>query len=254
VLDMPYDKNRPAVKTYNGSSISRRLDVQVAAGLKALCRGGDTTLFSGLLAAVSTLLYRYSGQGDIIIGSPIAGRQHADLEKQIGCYLNTLALRLNINDQLSFNDLLQQARQVTLGAYEHQAYPFDQLMNELQLGKDMSHSALFDVMIVLQNNEFSFESAVQAPELLNIGKYTGINNENSNYDLLFEFFETSGTILVVLRYNTDIYTEQTIARMADHLLRIMEALTAQPLEPVRRLSFLSQEEQQLLLHTFNQTA
>ncbi|WP_298739283.1 amino acid adenylation domain-containing protein, partial [uncultured Chitinophaga sp.] len=236
VLDMPLDKNRPAIKTYNGSNINWRMDAHIASGLKALCRSEGTTLFSGLLASVGMLLHRYSRQNDIIIGSPIAGRQHADLEKQIGCYLNTLALRLKLNENSSFRDLLEHTSQVTLGAYEHQVYPFDQLVNELELAKDMSRNALFDVMIVLQNNEFSFASAVEAPETLKISRYTGINSEASKFDLLFEFFETGETILVVLRYNTDLYTEVTISRMADHLQRLMEALIAQPLTPLKQLN------------------
>ena len=151
VLEIPTDKPRPAVKTYNGGAIHKTINAKLSRGLKALSQEQGATLFMGLLATVKTLLYRYTNQEDIIIGSPIAGREHADLEDQIGFYINTLALRTQFKGEDSYKELLEKVKQVTLGAYEHQVYPFDELVDELQLNRDMSRSALFDVMIVLQN-------------------------------------------------------------------------------------------------------
>src|SRR5690606_11850040 len=168
VLELPMDKSRPAVKTYNGNSIYKGLDSRLSDGLKTLCREQDATLFMGLLATVTTLLHHYSGQQDIIIGSPIAGRQHADLDDQIGFYLNTLALRLRLDEQSTFADLLQHAKQVTLDGYEHQAYPFDQLIEDLQLQRDMSRSPLFDVLIDYHDNKARAQHAEQVLDEINL--------------------------------------------------------------------------------------
>ena len=111
------------------------------------------TLFMTLMAMVKVLLYRYTGQRDIIVGSPIAGRNHADLEDQIGLYLNTLALRDQLRDDISFETFLQQVKQTAMAAYDHQIYPFDRLVGELNLSRDLSRSPLFDVMVTLQNTE-----------------------------------------------------------------------------------------------------
>jgi len=159
VIELPLDNSRPAVKNYRGSNISKPVSGHLTDGLRGLCRQQDATLFMGLLASVTALLHQYSRQQDIIVGSPVAGRQHADLSDQIGCYLNTLALRLRFDEQSSFTDLLLQAKQITLEAYEHEVYPFDQLIEDLQLHRDMSRSPLFDVLIDYHDNRSSAQNA-----------------------------------------------------------------------------------------------
>ncbi|HJT73558.1 MAG TPA: amino acid adenylation domain-containing protein, partial [Chitinophaga sp.] len=152
VLELMPDSPRPAVKTYNGGIVQKTFGKELSRGLRAIVQEEGATLFMGLLAAVNALLYRYTGQEDIIVGSPVAGREHVDLEDQIGFYVNTLALRARFHGTDSYRELLSQIRDVTLGAYEHQVYPFDDLVDELGLQRDMSRSALFDVMVILQNN------------------------------------------------------------------------------------------------------
>src|SRR5690606_19365535 len=153
ILELPTDRVRPAIKTYEGGVVRRELSLDQTEGLRSLVQSEGGTLFMGLVALLKALLYRYTGQEDIIVGTPIAGRDHIDLEDQIGFYVNTLALRTQFNGGMSYVELLREVKGVTLGGYEHQVYPFDALVEDLDLSRDMSRNALFDVMIVLQNNE-----------------------------------------------------------------------------------------------------
>ncbi|WP_298738830.1 condensation domain-containing protein, partial [uncultured Chitinophaga sp.] len=190
VIVLPLDKSRPVVKSYNGNRIYKGLNSRSASGLKTLCRAQNATLFMGLVATVTSLLHQYGGQQDIIIGSPIAGRQHADLEDQIGFYLNTLPLRLQLQDGMSFNQLLQCARLVTLDANEHQAYPFDQLIDDLQLQRDMSRSPLFDVLIDYHDNKERKINSDQLPGGLKISPFDAGTQTVSKFDLTFMFIDS----------------------------------------------------------------
>ncbi len=142
---------RPLVKTYKGKTLSRVLDKQAYEAVQLLSRQCGTTLFMSLLAGVKALLFRYTGQTDMVLGTPIAGRNHIDLEQQVGFFVNTLVLRTRFDASDSFAALLGKIKEVTLKAYEHQIYPFDRLVDDLKLNRDMSRSPLFDVMVVLQN-------------------------------------------------------------------------------------------------------
>ncbi|MES1249860.1 MAG: amino acid adenylation domain-containing protein, partial [Chitinophaga rupis] len=164
VLELLGDRPRPAVKTYDGGSINKTLETTLTDKFKGLLLEEGATLFMGLLAAVNTLLYRYTGQEDIILGSPIAGREHPDLEGQIGFYVNTLPLRARFSGKDTYRQLLAGLKQVTLGAYEHQTYPFDEIVAESGLQRDISRNALFDILIVMQNagNVESFEPDLES--------------------------------------------------------------------------------------------
>ncbi|WP_298737352.1 condensation domain-containing protein, partial [uncultured Chitinophaga sp.] len=192
VLKLPVDKSRPAVKTYNGSSINKRISAELTAALRTVCNRQDATLFMGLLASVATLLYHYSEQQDIIIGSPVAGREHMELNDQVGCYLNTLALRLRLDKQFSFTDLLQHTRQITLDAYQHQVYPFDKLIEDLQLQRDMSRSPLFDVLIDYHDLKTRTQQEGQAFDGINL-RISPLGNSAqpvSKFDLTFMFIDS----------------------------------------------------------------
>ncbi|QJB38147.1 amino acid adenylation domain-containing protein [Chitinophaga oryzae] len=247
VLELPTDGIRPAVKTYQGDFVT--VDVPSAA-LKSLLLAQDATLFMGLLSLVNILLHRYSGQDDIITGSPVAGREHADLSGQLGFYVNTLALRTRLDRQHSFLQLLEQVKTVALGAYEHQAYPFDELVDALDLPRDLSRSALFDVMVVLQNND---RTTIDS-DGLQVQPYAGADGGISKFDLLFNFTELSAdTVRLRLEYNTDLYQQDTAVRMATHLEGLLLAVVNTPETPLGRLSYLPVAEQETLLHTFNNT-
>ncbi|MCW3466344.1 non-ribosomal peptide synthetase [Chitinophaga nivalis] len=255
VLDLPLDFPRSAIKTYNGGLVTHTIAPDISQGLHQLCREQGATLFMGLLAVLNSLLHRYTQQEDIIIGTPIAGREQAELEDQIGLYLNTLALRTQFSGDDTFLQLLQQIRQVTLAAYDHQAYPFDELVEALPLQREMSRSALFDVMLILQNH-----AAGQAPDPaqtggLQVSGYNGMEHLSSKFDLSFNFLETTnGTLQMAIEYNRDLFGESTIARIATCFTQLLTVAVHQPDTAVNRLPVLSEATIQQLLTSYNDTA
>ncbi|WP_260319850.1 condensation domain-containing protein, partial [Pedobacter cryoconitis] len=227
VMQLPGDQVRPLIKTYNGNVITKTFTKELVSSIKKLTLEHGTTLFMGLLAGVNTLLYRYTGQEDQIIGSPIAGRDHIDLEDQIGFYVNTLALRSRFKGTGSFKELLTEVKQITLDAYEHQVYPFDELVEVLQLQRDSSRSVLFDVMMSLQTNDTIALNGQQLGKLV-ISSYEAAENQTSKFDLIFSFVEVEDEIRFGLRYNSDIFAESTALRFTEHLIRVFEAVVAHP--------------------------
>ncbi len=252
ILELPADKVRPAIMTYNGATVDSILAAATCKGIKELCQDQQATLFMGLLAIVNVLLYKYSGQNDIIIGSPIAGREHADLEDQIGFYINTLPLRTRFDGQDNFKELLENIKQFTIQAYEHERYPFDELVDELKLRRDMSRNPLFDVSLSLLNAE-DIKANSQTPGQLEIHKYEDAARITSRFDLLFIFLHEDDTLRVRIEFNSDIYGQATMERLADHLLQISEAIVLHPGRPVSQLEILSQVEREQLLYEFNDT-
>jgi tyrocidine synthetase III len=253
VLELPGDKIRPSIKTYNGRSAGKKFNAGLTEGLRALVRQQDCTLFMGLLALVKTLLYRYTGQTDIIIGSPIAGREQGGLEGQVGLYMNTLALRTQFTVTDSYPELLQKVREVTLGAYAHQVYPFDLLVEALHLQRDRSRSPLFDVMMAFRDTEGDNTEKQPYHEGLRVAEYKIAETERSKFDLFFNFIGQGEEIELVLIYNDDIYTPETIERLTGHLEQLLTVILKDPSLPIRELEYLSAKEIQQLLAGFNDT-
>ncbi|SFF13415.1 HxxPF-repeated domain-containing protein, partial [Chitinophaga sp. CF118] len=253
VLELPSDKLRPSVKTYHGGIIHHTFNNSISTGIKTLSQQEGGTLFMGLLAAVNALLYRYTNQEDIIIGSPVAGREHIELENQIGFYVNTLALRTRFNGKNSYRELLKIVKNVSLGAYEHQIYPFDALVDELDLPRDMSRNALFDVMMVLQNNESSHLNEQSIPGLT-ISEYSGKRQHISKFDLQFTFVEKADALQLTITYNSDIYDPATGERLTQHLEQLLSAIIGNPSLPIEELEYLSEAETARLLSVFNNTS
>jgi amino acid adenylation domain-containing protein len=187
ILDFPGDRPRPTIRSNKGGAIVKILNSRLYQGIKSLSEDQGGTLFMGLLTLVNAILYRYTNQKDIIIGSPIAGREHIDLEDQIGFYVNTLALRTRFNGSNNFKELLEIVKNVTIGAYRHQEYPFDELVNELHLQRDMSRNPLFDVMLVLENKPNIGIENGQYLSGLKIYGYNGEHNQFSKFDFQFNF-------------------------------------------------------------------
>ncbi|MCW3072424.1 MAG: amino acid adenylation domain protein [Bacteroidetes bacterium] len=252
VLELSTDLPRPAVKTFNGGIIHRVINPGLANGIRKLSQEQGCTMFMGLLAAVNILLYRYSNQEDFIIGTVVAGREYADLEDQIGFYVNTLALRTTLNREGTYSELLNNIRQVTLDAYEHQAYPFDELIESMKLTRNMSRSPLFDVMIVLQNGAGNLNASHQLGEV-KVSPYEVTESVISKFDLTFNFVESSDTLLLSLEYNNDIYYKDTAERLSNHLEQLFAALLKSPETALNRLNFLSPEERHQVLVEFNNT-
>ncbi|MFB6456930.1 amino acid adenylation domain-containing protein [Chitinophaga sp. Hz27] len=250
VLQLASDKLRPAVKTFNGNRIARSIEPGLARALKAFVQEQGGTMFMGVMAAVDMLLYRYTGQEDIILGSPVAGRQHADLENQIGFYVNTLPLRSRFSGHDSFLQLLGKVKKLVLEAHEHQAYPLDKLIDELTLPHDLSRNALFDVLVVMQHGK---SAAVQQPGLPIIRAIEGKEAAISKLDLTFHFFELEDTLQLKVEYNTDLYSKETAEQISRHLEQLLAAALKHPSLPIQQLDYLNAADKHTLLQTFNDT-
>jgi amino acid adenylation domain-containing protein len=247
VLQLPYDFQRPKMKSYNGDILAFTVSPGLSQEVIALGRARDATLFMILLASVKALLYRYSHQEDMIIGSPLSGRQNRQLEDQIGFYVNTLALRTTFKGSDSFAQLLDQVKVVTLAAFDHEVYPFDQLVDDLELRRDTSRSPLFDVMVGL-NMDIS-DIPHQGMEGTHIDGYE-VDSRISKYDLLFAFTHLPEGIQVTVEYNSDLFLPQRIQRMAGHYRGLLQAIVKDTQTPLNRLDYLSPTEKHQLLHQF----
>ncbi|MDQ6531233.1 non-ribosomal peptide synthetase [Flavobacterium sp. LHD-85] len=252
VLDLPTYQTRPAIKTYAGSSLDKVYEESIAKPFSDFCQSQGSTLFMGLLAAVKVLLYRYTDQNDIIIGSPIAGREDVDLQNQIGFYVNTLALRTQFDGLDSFEKLLENIKEVTLSAFEHQMYPFDELVDHLSLKRDMSRNPLFDVMVTFQNTDNLKVNLEQSGDIT-IKEYETQQNAISKFDIEFIFEETSQGIKLMLVYNTALYTEEFAENIINHLEVLLQSIISEPKLAICSLKFLSDKELNQLLVEFNDT-
>ncbi|WP_394773118.1 amino acid adenylation domain-containing protein [Flavobacterium sp.] len=251
VIELPGYKKRPLVKTYNGDFLNHQFSNTFLEKLKVFSKKQDVTLFMALMAGINTLLSRYTGQQDIIIGSPIAGREHPDLENQIGLYLNTLALRTQINKDFTFLDLLRHEKEVILSGYEHQGYPFDELVDKLELKRDNSRSALFDVMVVLQSQSKLNDFENDKLSGLEVYEYDA-NIKTAQFDLVFTFIEAD-SLKLGINYNTDIYNLSFVEKITTHFEQLISEMINQPESKILQIDYLSTKEKQHLLVDFNNT-
>ncbi|HZI02913.1 MAG TPA: condensation domain-containing protein, partial [Archangium sp.] len=247
-LVLPTDKPRPAVQTYRGALHTVMLPVELSRAVTALSQQEGATPFMVFLAAFQALLSRYSGQQDISVGSPIAGRTHADTEGLIGFFVNTLVLRTRLEGDPTFRELLGRVRQVALGAYAHQDIPFEKLVEELAPQRSLSHSPLFQVMLAFQNTPASrFEQpgltlSTLAPE-----------SQTSLFELTLSLQDTSEGLAATLEYNTDLFEAGTAVRMLEQLRVLLEAATTQPGLPLSALPLLTEAARDQLLVDWNDT-
>ncbi len=249
ILQLPIDRPRPAIQTTNG--VFRRLELtqNLSTDLQALSQREGVTLFMTCLAAFLTLLHRYSGQEDIIVGTPIAGRNRTEIEGSIGCFINTLVLRTNLEHNPSFQELLRRVQQVALGAYAHQDLPFEKLLEALNPARDLSSSPLFQVMFIFEN------TSNQTWELPGV-KVTPLEVHRkgiSNFDLTLSLTETATGIQGGIEYNTDLFEPDTIERMVGHFHTLLTGIVANPAQRIANLPLLTPAEQQQILVEWNQT-
>ena len=248
VLELPTDRPRPPVQTYQGAVQSLMLPQSLSASLKELSHQHGVTLFMTLLAAFGTILHRYTGQEDIVIGSPIASRNQVETEGLIGFFVNTLAIRTNLSGNPSFRQLLSQVREVTLGAYSHQDLPFEKLVGELQPERDLSHSPLFQVMFAFHNTP---------RELWELPGLTitpvEVHSGAAKFELTLDLEETSEGIKGGIEYNTDLFDETTIARMLGHFQTLLEGIVANAEQHISDLPLLTAAERDQLLVEWNNT-
>ena len=248
VLELPTDRPRPPIQSYRGACRSMILPEALVEGLNALSRREETTLFMTLLTTFGVLLYRYTGQEDILIGTPIAGRNWSEIEGLIGFFVNTLVLRTDLSGDPSFRELLRRVREVTLGAYAHRDLPFKRLVKELKPERDMSRSPLFQVMFVLQNAPME---PLKAPGLTL--SPLEMETRAAKFDLTLIMEEVKGELAATFECNTDLFDETTIERMLGHLRTLLEEMAAGPEKPVSAVSLLTEAERQKLLVEWNDT-
>ncbi|HYY41158.1 MAG TPA: condensation domain-containing protein, partial [Pyrinomonadaceae bacterium] len=249
VLELPTDHLRPAVQTFNGAIHLMNLSATLYGALKSLSQREGVTLFMTLLAAFKVLLARYSGQTDLVVGTPIAGRTRVETEPLIGLFVNTLALRTDLAGNPTFRELLARVRGVTLGAYAHQDVPFERLVEELQPERSLSHTPLFQVMVMLMNTPLP-ELAMAGLTLRRIDLSTG----TAKFDVTLLLEERDGGITAQWEFNTDLFNAETIKRMAGHYETLLESIVAQPEQHIAALPLLTQAERQQLLVEWNDTA
>ncbi|MFP2902325.1 amino acid adenylation domain-containing protein, partial [Corallococcus sp. 4LFB] len=248
VLELPTDRPRPAVRGNAGAVHTFVLPSFLAQRLKALARDEGASLYMVLLAGWQALLSRYSGQTDISVGSPIAGRTRAELEGLIGFFVNTLVLRAQVDGEATFRELLKQVRGTVLEAYEHQEVPFEKLVEALHPERSLSHTPLFQTMLALQNTP---EGEARLPGLTM--KPLELELRTSKFDVSVYFTETPQGLNGSVEYSTDLFEAQTVRRMVEHLRMLLEGVVAKPEESVGRLPLLTPAERQQVLVTWNQS-
>lgn len=251
VIDLPTDKKRPLMRTYNGRHISTYLDKENSSLIRNYVDQNEGTLFMFLLASLKVLLYRYTGEENIVIGSPIAGRDHSELEDQIGFYVNTLALRNTINGSTSFDEFYNQVKQELLDAYTHQMYPFDRLVEELDLKRDTGRNPLFDILVVLQNK---IDDNIVKDTKEDIKSIIDHGEVPSNFDIEFNFNEIGDNIRLDLTYNEDVYDNKIITDLIIHYQNLIKALVLEKETCINELNYLQDSERNLLLYDFNNTS
>lgn len=247
LLELPLDRPRPAYQTYNGNFKLFEIEATLAEKLRVLSREQDVTLFMTLLTAFFVLLHRYSNQEDICVGSPIANRNRKETENLIGFFVNTLVLRANIEENPRFNELLQQVKETTLGAYAHQDLPFEMLVEELQPERDMSHSPLFQAMFVMNNAPVE---KLQLPGLEI--ELIELENNTTKFDLILNVTDGDLPLKCKLEYNTDLFDDSTMDRLIGHYLKILQEIVTQPEIRVGQINLFLENEARLLLEKWSQ--
>jgi amino acid adenylation domain-containing protein len=248
VLTLTTDRPRPSVQTFQGGTKYFQIDRELTQQLKQLSQQSGATLFMTLLAGFATLLARYSGQDDVVIGSPIANRHRSEVESIVGCFINTLALRTQFSGDPTFLELLSQVRETTLGAYDRQDFPLEKLVEELQPERSLSHAPLFQVMFVLQNVPIG---KLELPGLTL--SLLELEDRVAKDDLFLSMAETDTGMTGELVYNSDLFDRETIERMAINFETLLKSIVANPNQKVARLSLLSASESQQLLVDWNDT-
>ena len=246
LLELPFDKPRPSVMTYVGGSASGQISSAMRRCVESLAEREKCTPFMVLLAAWQTLLYRYSQQEDIVVGVPVAGRTHQSLEELVGCFVNTLAIRTPVNGDVTFLDHLRLVRSKVLDGLAHQDLPFEHLVSEMGLERDLSRSPLFQVMLVLQNTpDAAFESsglkATAVP----------LHNGGAKFDLVLEVTPSPDGYGLMLEYNTSLFQPESAERILRHFSHLVGQASAAPEESLGGLSIMDESETRQMLTFVN---
>ncbi|WP_051240536.1 non-ribosomal peptide synthetase [Paenibacillus alvei] len=248
VLEMPTDYVRPAIQKYEGSSLEFKIDSKQRDALHQLAARNGVTLYMVLLAVYKAFLLKYSGQEDIIIGVPIAGRTHSDLQGLIGMFVGTLAIRSYPAGEKPFLSYLKEIKETMLNAYEHQDYPFEELIEQVQVNRDLSRNAIFDTMFVLQNKE---SKPFELDQLLMKPYHT--EHKTAKFDLTLQAVDEEAGIAFHLEYATSLYKLETVQRFARHFVQLIASVIENPQASLATLQIVADEERVQLISLFNDT-
>jgi amino acid adenylation domain-containing protein len=248
-LELPADRPRPAMQTFVGEACSMTLSAEQVAGLKRLSQDHQSTMYMTLLAVFGMLLSRYSGQDDIVVGSPIANRQDEQLEALIGFFVNSLVMRVRPRGEMSFRELLSQVRQTALAAYEHQDVPFERLVEELSPERSLNTTPLFQVIFALQNAPMGKQQLKQ----LEVNPVGG-GELRVRFDLEVHAFEIGGEIALHWVYNRDLFDRWRMEQMSRHYVQMLDAVVRDADCAAARVEMLSAAERHQLLYEWNDTA
>ena len=248
ILELPTDRPRPPTQSFRGAAIPVRMPRELARAVRDLSQREGVTPFMLLLAAFQVLLHRYSGQEDFGVGTPIAGRNRAEVEGLIGFFVNTLVLRARLGGDPTFRELLAQVRETTLGAYAHQDLPFERLVEALKPERDLSRSPLFQVLFVHEQDDakgLSLKGLTLSP--------VEVEQRTSKFDLTLTLADTADGLNGMIEYSTELFDETTVRRMAGHLHHLLRGIVEEPARPLSRLPLLSEEERRQQLVEWNAT-
>ena len=248
VLDLPSDRPRASKQSFEGARVEFAIPKQLTGALNELSKREGATLFMTLLAAFQVLLHRYSGQEDIVVGTPVANRDRIEFENLIGLFVNTLALRANLSGAPSFKEALRRVREVCLDAYAHQKIPFEKVVEELHPQRELNRNPLFQVMFVLQNTP----RHAARPADLTVDSIE-VDGGTAQFDLSLYLRERSGRLLGFFEYATDLFERRAIERMTAHFQKVLEEIATDPYQSIATLSLLNDAERQRLLIEWNDT-
>ncbi|KAF6555684.1 non-ribosomal peptide synthetase, partial [Paenibacillus sp. EKM202P] len=246
VLELPTDYPRPSMQSYEGRTLQLFMDSEKSEGLKRLAAENGATLYMVLLAGYTILLHKYTGQEDVVVGTPIAGRNHSDVQPLIGMFVNTLAIRSYPAAGKTFLDYLKEIKETTLGAFEHQNYPFEELVDKVNVARDLSRNPLFDTMFALQNTE---NLEIQLPGL-HLSTYAS-EEIVSKFDLSLDVTEIEEGLEYLFEYATALYKTETVEKLAAHYLQLLESILRNPSATIAELGILTPAEKEQILGAFN---
>ncbi|ACL76665.1 non-ribosomal peptide synthetase [Ruminiclostridium cellulolyticum] len=247
-LELPTDKARPKTRTYEGGFESIAIPEALVPELKKLCNNQGVTMFMLILAAFQTLLHRYSGQNDIFTGTVVANRNRAEIENTVGPFINTLVLKTNFDENPDFLCLLAKVKKTTLEAYEHQELPFDKMLEEMRLERDLSRAPLFQVMFILHNNKKA-ELELDGMRITEID----VASDMAPFDLRLQLTETEKGIKGGFDYNISLFETETVKAISMHLIKLIESIVQKPTEKVSGLEYITETEKRQILTEFNNT-
>ena len=250
LLELPSDRPRPAIQSFRGSAFNFSCSPELSRALRAFSKREGVTLYMTLIAAFAVLLHRYSGEQEVVIGTPIANRNRVEVEGLIGFFVNSLAMHVKVGGDPTFGQLVSRVREVVLGAYAHQDVPFERIVEELKPERDLSRSPIFQVMFAWQN------ASAEELELEGVRiSYEGAGAETAKYDLGITMWERAGDKDVegLLDFSTDLFDEERMRRMSEHFITLLENIVAHSEERLSALTSLPEAEKQQQLVEWNDT-